>query len=190
MGRIAGRPNINTPEYWDSVYQAEILSDFWRVNYDRFAGVLKELNCPPETTFLDFAGGTGELANIVQKQFGAKCFVYERSKVATKYGRLRHPRVAFLDDVPTEKFDVVHCGQTLEHCDDPASLLGLLKGLTKHTLIVTVPYEDQVQDEEHVWEFNMDELFNMLLPHDKYVSVTRMVTDKRYLIGVLKHDNL
>ena len=186
MGRIANKSNINTPDYWDSVYQAEISNDFWRVNYDRFSGVLKELNCTPETMFLDFAGGTGELADAVQKQFGAKCFVYERSRVATKYGRLRHPKLEFLDDVPTEKFDVVHCGQTLEHCDDPASLLKVLVNLAKQMLIVTVPYEDQVQDEEHVWEFGGAEFYDMLFSYGGHIVVKRIETDKRYLIGIIK----
>lgn len=183
MPRIPGKPNINTPAYWEDVYRKEIESNEIRDYRTRFDQIINQAS-RPDGLMLDFAGGTGEFAARFKKfQPNWDVFVYERAVSAANYGRRHHPDIEFLHEQPSwQRYHLIHCGQTLEHVDYPDALIAYLWGLLVHrgVLIVTVPNEGAIQDEEHVYEFDWNELYKMLPGANKDVVVMQ---DDRYLMG-------
>lgn len=162
--------NLNTAEYWDQVYASEIAQGLVRFslgdNPQRFRTVLDQV---PERggALLDYAGGWGELAGYLALGRPHWCVsVYERSAVARNYGRTRFPHLTFLAEPPHDPaYSFVHCGQTLEHVDDPGELLAYLWGVVAHEgqLLVSVPYHSLlVEDTEHVWAFEPADLTTLL----------------------------
>lgn len=164
MARIPDKPNINTPDYWDGVYADEIKQGLLRFHRGRFDFVVEQVPRVPGR-LLDYAGGWGELAHyICEHRPGWTVDVYERSQVARQYGISIFEDVRFLASPPLTPYDFVHCGQTLEHVDEPLPLLTWLWSLVAPggRLLVSVPLGQSIQDAEHVFEFEPGDLLPLL----------------------------
>ena len=192
MPRIPSKQNKNTEAYWDDVYSQEIERGEFRYYPQRFEPVALSCAGHESGAFFDFAAGTGEFASYIRDMYPKmKITAYERSYSASICGVNRHRRVSFLYAPPNptiRKFDIVHCGQTLEHLDDPADLLKYLWSICadRGKVIVTVPFEDQIIDDEHVWQFSENELLSLLRTHSDKIEVRRLESDPRYMIGIVE----
>jgi ubiquinone/menaquinone biosynthesis C-methylase UbiE len=153
--------NLNTPEYWDSIYRKELFEGIERRsvhNYavlDQYVGVCK--------TFLDVGSGTGsyirylvESMNISPENIRALDFsktalnhlltAFDGIKIS--YGDVRN--LNFLITQPV--CDCVTCFHTLEHIENIRDVLVFLYHLAKKYLLVILPIGYAWQ--EHLYVFD------------------------------------
>lgn len=130
-------PNINTASYWDEVWAREG-QDTWR----KYPLTFQKIAChvTAEDSVLDVGCGVGILLDILKPRevagldISPKAIEILKSKgIQGKVGTL--PKI----DFPDKSFDVVVATETLEHLDDPESLIQEMKRVARKKVIVTVP---------------------------------------------------
>ena len=60
-----------------------------------------------------------------------------------------------------EPVDLFICSETLEHIDDPDTLLAKIRAKTNH-LLLTTPRDERVDNEEHYWKWSTEDIEQML----------------------------
>lgn len=160
--------NINTPSYWDAIYSKERAQNRSRVDERRLQEVLRWSQVRQEEvqrlpTILDVGCGLGDLsrylgdhlpgAPVSGVDISSDCIAYCRQR-ASKGAVLREARA---DSLPfeDESFDIVWCGETLEHLDDPEKALLEIRRVTEEHgfILISTPYRRRNTSEEHLWEF-------------------------------------
>ncbi len=163
--------NINTEAYWEACYRREEASGKTRVDEPRLSALAGWVKTRAEeiqrhVKILDVGCGLGDVARHFMgmadderpRYFGIDLCPYAiedcRSKLATD-GREFY--VGKVDDIPfsNEMFDVVWCGETLEHLDDPDQGIKELARVTGEGgfMVLSTPYRGRNRSPEHVWEF-------------------------------------
>ena len=114
----------------------------------RFFSIIKEIGPDTSASILDVGAGTGDLLLLIKQRGYTNIRGFDYSATARHHAASRaiHLEEANLED-PTlanrikDQFDVVICGEVLEHIFDPQRVLPVLKDLLKDQgkLIITVP---------------------------------------------------
>lgn len=156
---------INTTAYWETMYFTEFPIAQERVINERFDRIMQILNPYKDAdSILDVGCGWGEfLKKLSEAGFkGEKWGVDIVPELLYKASR-RFPGFNFVmrdaEDLPFEKdsFDIVFCGETLEHLNDPHSVIKKLKQIAKKVLVVTVPFERMIEAPEHMHYFSLED---------------------------------
>lgn len=73
-----------------------------------------------------------------------------------------------------ESFDYIFCSEVIEHMENPQALVNEIRRVLKKDgiAIVTTPYQDRIVCEEHIWEFDWQDLHEMFVGY-KNVAITR-----------------
>lgn len=168
--------NINTAQYWDQVYEKEKGSPKHRVDAARLAQLERWVRIRFEELgnrspyILDAGCGLAEVEFHFGKIFNSVRFkgidfsaqtiavckeLHSRTGVSFEQADLKNP-------LPYDAgaFDMIWCGETLEHLDNPEEVVNELARVTGEggLLILTIPYRGRNRDPEHVWEFESDDL--------------------------------
>lgn len=137
---------------------------------DYYLGVAKLV----EGRFCDIACGYGAVAGIYSLLSGKKSFGLDQSHTAmrhaTKESRYFGVNCVFSvgsiyqTGIKSDSFDTVYLGQVLEHLEDEAGALEEAMRLLKPggKLIVSVPVEDRIPDDDHVREYSQVSLKELL----------------------------
>jgi len=158
------RKQINTPTKWDEYYNSEEPQGFVRILDSRrewIEGAVKNLK-ENFRTFLDVGCGWGELIGYM-------------------YDRYRKPKYTGMDICPMTisrrengmhnfilgsadkklpfrdgSFDIVFCGETIEHLTNARGALKELYRVCKPggLIMVTVPLDNRNDAHEHMWELS------------------------------------
>jgi SAM-dependent methyltransferase len=165
--------NPNTAQYWDNVYSSEKGSTKIRVDKDRLEQLhrwikirFEELSRYPYV--LDVGCGLAEVERHFAKiQPVIRFKGVDISPQTINACQQEHSRpgvtyaVGTADDLPgeDEAYDLVWCGETLEHLDDPEAAIKELARVTGQggLLVLSVPYRGRNRSNEHVWEFEPDD---------------------------------
>jgi len=145
--------NINTKEYWDSIWQEEGL-DTWRVFPILFENILSAV--PANAKVLDVACGVGKLLKLIQEEKNTAVYGLDISSVAIQ--KLKNQGisgvVADCQNIPFKEntFDVVIATEILEHLSNPVRTLEEIHRVLKidGLLIVSVP--NSVKGPSHTLE--------------------------------------
>lgn len=182
----AGAENINTPDYWDGVYEREARSgEMDRERYHRDYGPIHDAILgliPAGAAVLDVACGPGILCRkiriacpdsaVVGVDFSGA--VIERNRRRDESLRIdyRHLDIRSGLGVLDPGFDVVTMCEILEHLDNPEEVLAKAIGLLVPggRFVLTCPHDDGIPDPEHVREWGHDEVFHLLAPYSDTVS--------------------
>lgn len=169
--------NINTAPYWDGVYLDEARKKRQRVDEVRLIQLKRwvkvratELDRVPYV--LDVGCGLGDVLAALRQDFTAIRYqgvdISEEAVLNCKSAHRLVPatkedpsgvdfRISEADELPFKEFtfDVVWCGETLEHTDSPLECMNELWRVTGDggLIVTSLPYRRRNTSDEHVWEF-------------------------------------
>lgn len=187
--------NINTSEYWDSVYKQEGRTT-WR-NYPQTWSMM-ELNIPKGSRVLEIGSGDGQFAETIKDRVSDYVGI-DHSEIACSYAVQRTGMTFFaissdeyikrtlpMAQGKKKLFDVVVMSQTLEHFDDPESLFKSLIILSDK-IIIAVPDAGVCKDDckEHTQFFTMDSLRELMQKFYKDVKINRLTDSVPCNMGML-----
>lgn len=172
--------NINTSTYWNSVYGNEekregyaatgtdrATDGFQKTN--RFTKALEYIK--PKDRFLDIGCGVGVMTKLAKDTY-PDCEVWgvDISDRAMKDNKAERPDINYQaheigNKLNLPKFDVIFCGETIEHLDDPKILFHEAYDLLtdKGKLIITTPREDRINSPEHTWFFQQSDVEQLFI---------------------------
>ena len=158
--------DLNTAEFWDKFWSGE------RGQYESHACpdvafLLAHLTLGKQRT-LDVGCGTGRYFSWILSE---DLHGIEISPAAAEKARTVRPRaIVTVADVvknpipyPTHHFDVVYCGEMLEHVEDPKRLVDELYRVTMPDGIVVMntPYEDEIPADAHLWFIDLADIHEL-----------------------------
>jgi 2-polyprenyl-3-methyl-5-hydroxy-6-metoxy-1,4-benzoquinol methylase len=160
-----GIRNINTPEYWDKVWEHDTVNRDYR---ELFNLILERI--PLRAKVLDAGCGVGNLARLMRERRNARvtcldfsswaCEQLEREGFETVVSAL--PRIPMPDD----SFDVVVATEVLEHLDEPEETIRQMVRVVRDRGIVicSVPNDTMHPHEEleHQHVFDKERLQKLL----------------------------
>lgn len=167
------RKNVNTREYWNSIWGKEGL--------DRRKGLVNDevvKKVQPDTSLLDLGCGNGYLLRRLTEEKSCRCVGLDISDAVLKelepFGV--ETMCAALPNVPCESdsFDTVSCVEALEHLDDPEVTLKEMHRVAKvgGLIIFSVP-DGSIWGKggEHMHVFEPSDCVNLLRPYVESVSL-------------------
>jgi len=161
--------NINTPEYWNTVYSDEIINSKERLALDRFQRVAAMI--PLNSAVLDVGCGTGDFVRFLEKNRpDCNISACDFSNIAIEYAKSKSPQHEFkiidilqLSTIYKKEFDFVLCFETIEHIESPQTLINEMQKVTKigGTIVITTPYNNNVHGgDEHIHSFKYIDFLN------------------------------
>jgi ubiquinone/menaquinone biosynthesis C-methylase UbiE len=129
----------------------------------RIMKVLARLRCE---SMLDVGGAEGYKSYIARRLLGMRVHTSDLSEEACKRaGEIFGVQATSVDihEIPFAdgEFDVLTCSETLEHVTEPKQAIDELLRVAKKAVIITVPVEDPEHLEEHYFENNHINAFDV-----------------------------
>ena len=163
---------LNTKEYWDKVYITERGSGKERIDGQRlyFVKTCIERFGKPYGTFLDVGCGNGEFMKKMWEELpdidysGCDIANGTIANAMADYPNF-HFRVCdaqFLSQENTT-FDMVWCGETIEHLKAPQQCISELFRVTKTggLVFISTPLRGNNPSDEHLWMFDLMDFVNI-----------------------------
>ena len=152
--------DINTPEYWNTHQTA---TDFGlrQQKYKELAG--------RGNFILDAGCGLSPFLNGVGNNFKYKWGLDYSPKTIEECKKL-YPECFFLRGDVTNmpflenSFDVVVCGEVIEHLEDYKKLVSEMARVATRRIIISTP-KLEIDEPEHLWEFDEADLLQLLKPY-------------------------
>lgn len=146
--------NINTPEYWDK-HQTALDYGLRQKKYEelRLGNSLLEIGCGL-SPFLSMSKANVKAGLDFSHETCRRAASMYPSVVFVEGNALRTP-------FPDRSFDTVVAGELIEHINDPQTLINEMKRIAKKRIIVSTP-RLEFEDPEHVWEFELSDLVDMM----------------------------
>jgi 2-polyprenyl-3-methyl-5-hydroxy-6-metoxy-1,4-benzoquinol methylase len=151
MRRIVGKTNTNTAEFWNSYYTSIESEDDRVMIYEQLEQILSFVHF---NTVLEIGCGTGVGAKYLKSKF--RCFysgsdfvpaAIEKAKKHCDHTLLLD---ALSDPIPGY-YDVIIIAETLEHFEDPFSIIDKCLPHCKF-LVLSLPHNEPEEcDPEHLW---------------------------------------
>jgi 2-polyprenyl-3-methyl-5-hydroxy-6-metoxy-1,4-benzoquinol methylase len=178
--------NINTPDYWDSVYRSEWESGRVQSNhYSRDYGPIHDAIIrliPDGSRVLDLACGPGLLCRKIKQRLpSTRVLGIDFSEFMIRQDRARDQALGIeyrcldirtLEASLDERFDVIAMCEILEHLEEPQAIVTAAMGLLKRggRFILTCPHDAGIPDPEHLRLWGHDDLFHLLAPFSDTIS--------------------
>jgi 2-polyprenyl-3-methyl-5-hydroxy-6-metoxy-1,4-benzoquinol methylase len=157
--------NKNTQDYWEEVYR-ENKYDLG-VDLPKFHFIATQLI--DGSVVVDYGCGVGELLKIIN-MLKPKCKLFGIDHATND---LKTQEMTFIKgDIYTPAIsgaDYVISTEVLEHLDHPQKHIDCLYNSLKSggEVILTTPYSNRIPSEEHIWEFDYDDLEMMFANFSK-----------------------
>lgn len=164
-----GNLQTNTKTYWNYIYTTPARAkEYWGRTMRFFYAVnhVKEGD-----KFIDLGCGVGIPGRMIkEKKKNCEIWGVDISDEVIKSNKKDDPDIKYfqgyigsLGFLPINHFDIVFCGETIEHLDTPSDLFGEAYSILKigGKLIITTPIKDHIHSPEHIWEFNKEDIENL-----------------------------
>ena len=178
--------NINTPAYWNGVYQEEcesgrVLSEDYSRDYGPIHDTILSL-VPEGSEVLDIACGPGLLCRKIKQQWPSSQVLgvdFSQYMIAQNQQRDASLGIEYrCVDVRTSlgsigrAFDVISMCEILEHLEEAEAVVAAAMTLLKPggRFILTCPHDDGIPDPEHLRCWGHDEVFHLLAPYSDIIS--------------------
>lgn len=150
--------NINTPKYWDEKFTRLIpVTRTWRTNKYEF--LLNYLPKWRKFSLLDIGCAFGDGLALIQEHFPkAELFGLDFSLVAIRRATQKYKDINFIC-ADINGFEFYRCFsyillvRTLEHLDDPFTLIDKCLDYATQAVVVSVP-NPRYRDNEHIHKFH------------------------------------
>lgn len=161
--------NINTNEYWDGLYS----TDYYDYGHDdvKFSNLVNHIE--DGSKVIEFGCGVGVMLYALSK-LKPRCEVFgvDFSKDAiSQVNKIGLYGIVADVSKPIKKtgYDYSLSFETLEHLDNPDGLVKNMADVLKKggKAMLSTPYLDHIPSNEHVWEFDYDDVLGMF---NKYFS--------------------
>ena len=169
MGRIK-KININTPEYWKKYTGSVYRENVRKTGVERYLEVLKHLD--QDSKILDVGCNFGDfLRYMLENKIQFKSYTgFDFCETAIDEAKNEFPDHEWIlgdcqsMDLERDKFDSIVTMQMLEHIEEPERFLKSIFHILKDDgqILITVPNGRRIQHESHVWQFEKEDLNNML----------------------------
>lgn len=184
--RPTGYDQINTPTKWDEYYNSEEPVGFVRILDSRRDWVLDMIATykPKFKNFLDVGCGWGELIGYIHGKYKTPKYTgidicpmtIKRHKKDTHKFILASAEKKL--PFKNESFDIVFCGETIEHLTNASKALKELYRVCKPggLIIITVPLDNRNDSHEHMWEISKEDLcgfYPLLIDYRLFEGVTQ-----------------
>lgn len=186
MKRV-NQENINSADYWNLQYKEEQFNAKVRFDDERrdfLYGAIKDWwQFFPYTTdakILDVGCAEGQALRSVHVLFPLwRKFGIDISSIAINQAQASDSAFTYsigsIYELPyvDDHFNVIHCGETLEHLEDPEKAIKEMVRVLRHkgNLVISVPFMHNNPSPEHLWEFTIEEALNMTSIYGEIRSV-------------------
>lgn len=159
--------NINTPEYWNSVYSNEVSHGAtFRENLERYELLKKYIKqSTNQYKLLDYGCGTGEYIKWLRKEYPSiELTAVDFSTVALNKIKSEDKTVEIYTDLPEgKKFDFISCQHVMEHINRPEILLNKFKEHLNENgiVVIALPLNDDPWH-EHVKIYQEKDVIELL----------------------------
>lgn len=157
---------INTRTYWNYIYTTPArTAEYWS-DTRRFRKALEYVKDGDRV--IDIGCGVGIFCRMAQKKrIGTEVWGRDISDEIIRLNKQMDIGINYAvgyageqGDLPSNYFNIVFCGETIEHMDEPQQLFNEAFAILKSggKLIITTPLEDHIVSEEHVWYFTKEDI--------------------------------
>ena len=174
----ASQTNINDSFYWDGIYKEEHLASKVRIDQVRLIALsrwvrIREEELQRGAAILDVGCGFGEALRYLERPgrslAGVDLSDYAIQQNQAAFGAngnyaWRVGEAAQLAQFwPTPTFDIVWCGETLEHVEDPVAVIQAMAAVChpQSFIVISTPFKARNVSPEHVWEFNPQDMHEL-----------------------------
>lgn len=167
--KSTGNPQTNTKIYWNYIYTTPAREQEYWTETNRFPRALTYVKDGDKV--MDLGCGVGVLLRMIKKERkDCELWGVDISSEAIKNNLVHDPDIKYqqgyignLKHLPTDYFDFVFSGETIEHLDNPSDLFNDAYRILKKggTLIVTTPQKDHIDSPEHVWYFEREDIIEL-----------------------------
>jgi len=177
--------NINTPEYWDVIYENEIESGIDRNDSKEIDLVTKSFN---GGAFLDVGCGTGSDTRYIKDNFpNADVFGCDFSQTAIDYCKQKNDNISYYQHAELDKlyqknyFDMILMSHLIEHINNPTELIKKSQGILKEdgTLVLVIPINDDPW-KEHLKIWHLNDIEVLLREFDCDYTIRQIKTNRIY----------
>jgi ubiquinone/menaquinone biosynthesis C-methylase UbiE len=181
-----GIRNINTPEYWDKVWEHDTVNRDYR---ELFNLILERI--PLRAKVLDVGCGVGRLARLMRDQREVDVTGLDFSSWALEQLRKEGFKTVLssLPDIPLpdNTFDMVIATEVIEHLDHPdKTLLQMVRVVRPDGLIMCSVPDDTLHPHEileHQQSFDRERLRDLLSRFSNEVEIIKLHCGHRFLLG-------
>jgi ubiquinone/menaquinone biosynthesis C-methylase UbiE len=168
--------NPNTPEFWDKAYAPEGREHYYQSVFTlepskRFEYALTQVKVGDRV--LDMGCGMGHFTRLVKKTYPTcEVWGFDIAPQMMADNREAEPRndylvgeIGYTTDIPFSYFNVVFCGEVIEHLDEPQVVfIEAKRYLQPHgRLVITCPNGKHGElSEDHLWIFEKEDVLNLL----------------------------
>lgn len=192
MNKIFRKPNPNTKEFWEDIYEKHIDQKKLRSDGDRLLRFLPLFE--KAKSVLDFGGGLGGNLKFLSENLSGKNFtLVDHSDVSLEFvknkllGERDERGNSFeyhksLDGIPLNSTDIVMSIQVLEHITDYKEYLDLLwaRIAPGGLLLISVPVKGiRDRNRQHVNKFTLKSMFNLLTDYGDIVHISPRTYSRR-----------
>ena len=204
--------NLNTTPYWNEFYRHEAATGVRRVFTHRLDEVLRwvglrQTELPDsQMRILDVGCGLGDVGLAVLSRYAGSDMHYtgvDFAPAPIEHMQMlldsthRHLEMCMKFDCmhaaaleyEADSFDLVWCGETLEHLDDPLKALTEIFRVTKPGgyMVLSTPYRDGIPDPSHVWEFEPADMMAWATPPNELLHfTTRVLPNWSCMLAVIR----
>lgn len=183
MGTVKKR--AEGPEFYDAAYRRyKKRPELMRPDWDRFRALAEEASKYVVGSVLDLGCGFGFLAEFVRGPYLGVDFspaAVQRAKERNKNPRAEFILADFRHFKPTITFDTVVLLEVMEHLDDPAQAVELVRQWAIQRIVISVPRH--MPGGSHVWPtWTGGDIIKLLGPG------TEVHQYRRWRIGVWRVD--
>jgi 2-polyprenyl-3-methyl-5-hydroxy-6-metoxy-1,4-benzoquinol methylase len=174
----ANQTNINDRAYWNSIYKKEHETNKARIDETRLVALsrwvrIREEELQRPAAILDVGCGFGEALHYLERPGRtlsgvdvASFAIQENQSAFGAHGSYfwrvggAH-QLAELWTAPA--FDIVWCGETLEHVEDPAAAIRAMAAVCHQQsfIVLSTPFKARNVSPEHVWEFEPKDMHDL-----------------------------